>query len=115
MYGTDDSTITSAHVTVRLAEPRDARALVRLAALDSAEVPAAPALLAEVDGRPVAALPLLGGRAVADPFRRTAAMVAMLELRALQLRGEGRFAAPARSRAERLRALVRVPRALSPR
>ena len=115
MYGTDNSTIASAHVTVRLAEKGDARELVRLAALDSAQVPSGPALRAEVDGRAVAALPLLGGSAIADPFRRTAAMVAMLELRALQLRGEGRFAAPGRSRAERLRALVRVPRALSPR
>lgn len=112
MYGTDDDTIASAHVTVRLAEERDARALRRLAALDSAEVPAGPTLLAEVDGRAVAALPVLGGGAIADPFSRTVAMVAMLELRAVQLRGEGRLGAPARSRAARLRRLVRPPRAL---
>jgi hypothetical protein len=113
MYGTDDNTIASAHVTVRLAEASDERALMRLAALDSAEVPSGPSLLAEVDGRAVAALPVLGGSAIADPFSRTGAMVAMLELRALQLRGEGRLAAPRRSRTERLRGLVRAPRALS--
>ena len=112
MYGTDDHPIVSAHVTVRLAEERDARALQRLAALDSAEVPAGPALLAEVDGRAVAALPVLGGSAIADPFSRTVAMVDMLELRAAQLRGEGHLGVPVRSRAARLRGLVRPPRAL---
>lgn len=111
MYGIDDHTIASAHVTVRLAEERDAPALRRLAALDSADVPEVPTLLAEVDGRAVAALPVLGGSPIADPFSRTAAVVAMLELRAVQLRGEGPFGPP-RSRAARLRGLVRAPRAL---
>ena len=112
MYGTDDNTTASHGVTVRLAEGHDALALRRLAALDSADVPRAPTLLAEVDGQAVAALPVLGGRAIADPFSRTAALVAMLELRAMQLRGEGRFAAPRRSRIARLKGLVRAPRAL---
>ena len=112
MYGTDDNTIASAHVTVRLAEEHDARALERLAALDSAEIPAGPTLLAEVDGRAVAALPVLGGSAIADPFSRTLAMVAMLELRAVQLRGQGHLGAPVRSHAARLRRLARQPRAL---
>ena len=114
MYGTDDRTNVSAHVTVRLAEAHDDRALRRLAALDSAEMPAAPTLLAEVDGLAVAALPVRGGRAVADPFSRTTAMIAMLELRALQLRGDGHDE-PGRSRIARLRGLVRVPRVLPQR
>ena len=41
--------------------------------------------MAEVDGRVLAALPLRDGRALADPFRRTADLVALLELRAAQL------------------------------
>ena len=115
MCHTTDNPIASSatpRLTVRMAEDTDAPALTRLAALDSADVPAAPALLAEVDGRAVAALPVRGGRAIADPFRRTAATVAMLELRAAQLRGEGRPGAPTRSLAGRLRGLVRAPRAL---
>jgi hypothetical protein len=43
-------------------------------------------LVAEVGGELVAALPLDGGDAVADPFRPTAALVEMLTLRAQQLR-----------------------------
>ncbi len=110
----DKKTASSAGspVTVRLAHDSDAGALARLAALDSSEAPEAPTLLAEVDGHAVAALPIRGGDAVADPFRRTAAMVQMLELRAAQLRGEGRSGAPARSRTARLWGLVRARRAL---
>ena len=95
------------HVTVRLARDEDAGALLRLAALDSAEPLSGAALLAEVDGEVVAALPLAGGSAIADPFRRTTPMVDLLELRAAQLRGEGRVE---RSAAPRL--LARAPRAL---
>jgi len=88
-------------VTVRLTAPADSPGLVRLAALDSAPAPAGPTVVAEVDGELVAALPLSGGRALADPFHRTAALVQMLELRAEQLRAAG----PAPSR--RARGLVR--------
>jgi hypothetical protein len=83
--------IASADVVIRLATSGDLR---RLAALDDAAVPAGPALVAEVGGAPAAALPLDGGRAIADPFRRTCELVALLELRATQLTrgGRGRFA-----------------------
>ena len=73
-------------VTVRLAVDGDARELLRLAALDSTAPPAGPTVVAEVGGDLIAALPLDGGRAIADPFQRTAALVQMLELRAGQLR-----------------------------
>jgi hypothetical protein len=85
---------TSAHVssdaaeavTIRMAVPADAAALRRLAQLDSAPTPKpAPMLVAEVDGELRAALPLDGGRAIADPFRRTAEVVAILSERAQQL------------------------------
>ena len=73
-------------VTVRLARSSDTRQLFSLAALDSASAPQGDALVAESGGRIVAALPLAGGSAIADPFHRTAALVQMLELRAQQLR-----------------------------
>lgn len=77
-------------VKLRFASPDDRRALERLAQLDSTRPPRLPALVAEVDGELVAALPLGGGEAVADPFRATADLVRMLELRAAQLRGRAR-------------------------
>ena len=71
---------------MRLADHTDSRALLELAALDSAQVPAGALVLAESDGQLVAAVPVNGGRAIADPFRGTAALVEMLELRAAQMR-----------------------------
>jgi hypothetical protein len=41
--------------------------------------------VAEVDGELVAAVSLTGDEAVANPFRHTADLVAMLEMRAAQL------------------------------
>src|SRR5688500_5129672 len=72
-------------VWVRLARRDDAAALKDLAELESQPLPAGPALVAEVDGQVLAALPLRNGRALADPFRRTADLVALLQLRAAQL------------------------------
>jgi hypothetical protein len=72
-------------VTIRNAFPDDALALVRLAALDSAEVPSGPMLVAEVNGEVRAALSLRDGAAIADPFRRTRALVELLSARAAQL------------------------------
>ncbi len=93
-------------VTVRLARSSDTRQLFSLAALDSASVPEGELVVAESDGRIVAALPLNGGPAIADPFHRTAALVQMLELRARQLRA----ATPAaHSAAERLRGMLQRP------
>ncbi len=116
MGHTDTTIVAETRVTVRMADDGDAGALARLAALDSAGFPAGPTLVAEFDGEPAAALPVAGGPAVADPFLRTAAAIEMLELRAAQLRrsherpASGRFAS-----FDRLRALVRLPRAASAR
>jgi hypothetical protein len=73
-------------VTIRHAFPDDALPLLRLAALDSSGPPAPPALVAEVDGELRAALSLRDGGVVADPFRRTQALVDLLHARAAQLR-----------------------------
>lgn len=97
-------------VTVRAAGDADVRTLVRLAALDSASIPQGPTLLAELAGEPVAALPLGGGPVVADPFRHTTEAVALLELRAAQLR-DGRRR-PAAGHGRRLSALLETFRAL---
>ncbi len=79
------NTTHTSEITVRLADHTDSFALHRLAALDSAQVPNGALVIAESDGELVAALPLDGGRAIADPFRGTAKIVEMLELRAAQL------------------------------
>jgi hypothetical protein len=76
-------------VTIRRAFPDDQVALVRLAALDGAAPPAGDALVAEVAGEPWAALALDDGRVVADPFRPTDQLVALLRARAQQVRAPG--------------------------
>jgi hypothetical protein len=72
-------------VTIRWAGAADRPALEALAALDSASLPAAPVLVAERAGVPVAALPADGSDPIADPFAPTAELVDLLQLRARQL------------------------------
>ena len=93
----------TSEVTVRLADHTDSRALLELAALDSAQVPAGALVLAASDGEIVAAVPVDGGRPIADPFRGTAMLVEMLELRAAQMR---RRSAEPRGIAGRVRSLT---------
>jgi hypothetical protein len=71
---------------IRHADPIDEAAIARLAQLDSAATPEGELLLAERGDEVVAALPLAGGRPVADPFTRTVEAVELLTLRARQLR-----------------------------
>jgi hypothetical protein len=73
-------------ITVRPAYADDAPALGRLAAPDSTPVPAAPVLVAEVDGELRAALSLRDGSAIADPFHHTALHVDLLRARAAMQR-----------------------------
>ena len=75
-------------MTIHRARTEDAPALHTLELLDDHALPTGEALVAEEDGRAVAAVHVATGTAVADPFRRTAAPVALLRLRAAQLRGE---------------------------
>jgi hypothetical protein len=77
-------------VLIRAARGSDGVALHRLAELDSADVPAGELLVAESDGTVIAALDADSGVAIADPFRPTSDVVALLELRAKRLRGGGR-------------------------
>jgi hypothetical protein len=89
-------------ITVRRSVAADRSELERLAALDSARPPTGPALVAEADSRLIVALPVGPGRPIADPFAPTAAIVALLELRAAQIAGT----AERRSWSERVRSLV---------
>jgi hypothetical protein len=91
--------------TIRMAVPADAEALRRLAQLDSAPTSApAPMLIAEVAGELRVAVPLYGGRPLADPFHPTAELVALLTERTRQI------APPRRRPARRLRRPARVRR-----
>ena len=76
------ATITAPSVLIRAARGSDGEALERLAALDSAEVPAGSLLVAEADGRLVAAIATTTREVIADPFLPSADVVALLEIRA---------------------------------
>ena len=82
------------NVAIREAAAADRAAIDALADLDSRDRPRGNVLVAEVDGSIVAALSLDGGRVVADPFRHTVELVALLEARATQLRRRRRRRAP---------------------
>jgi hypothetical protein len=60
----------------------DALTLARLAALDSQRPLAGSTVVAERDGRILAAIALDDGRTIADPFAPTADLVALLRLHA---------------------------------
>jgi hypothetical protein len=71
---------TAPSVLIRAARGSDGPALTRLAELDSSTVPEGELLVAETDGELIAALG--SGASIADPFRRTAGVVELLQLRA---------------------------------
>jgi len=72
-------------VTLRWAAAADRKGLRHLAQLESTTPPEGAALVAEVDGRLRAALPLDGSDPIADPFHRGAELIELLRLRAAQL------------------------------
>jgi hypothetical protein len=74
-------------VTIRRLGAADTPAALRLAELDSKDLPDGDLLGAEIDGRLVAVAPIAGGETIADPFSHTSELGALLELRAAQLRG----------------------------
>jgi hypothetical protein len=85
---TTTTEFTPANCALRYAHAGDREAIVRLAQLDSRREPTGTLLVAESDAGIVAAVPLGGGDAVADPFVRTAELVEVLRLRAAQLSSE---------------------------
>ena len=76
------TTTASPSVLIRAARGSDGADLERIAELDSTRVPAGSLLVAEADGRLVAAIASSTGEAIADPFLPTADDVALLKLRA---------------------------------
>ena len=75
----------AAILAIRPATQDDELIVARLAALDSAPVPAGDLLLGVVDGRPLAALSMSTAAVVADPFACTAELVGLLRQRAARL------------------------------
>jgi hypothetical protein len=75
-------------ISIRRAHDGDASALEWIAQRDTRRVPPAPLLVAVADGRIRAARSLATGATVADPFRPTAHLTAMLEVQAAQLMPE---------------------------
>jgi hypothetical protein len=69
-------------ITITHSSEADSQELWRLAALDDRRAPVGPALLAYVDGELRAAVGIVDGRAVADPFHRTAEIVGILKFQA---------------------------------
>ena len=92
----------TASITIRPAYADDELTVRRLAALDSAPALRLPALLAEVDGDPRAAISLRDGRVVADPFEYTTELVVMLRVRAAQHERRAEIRLPAAPSARRL-------------
>jgi hypothetical protein len=88
-------------LVLRRAAAEDELALARLARLDSAPRPAGEMLVAEVEGKILAAVPFGGGRAIADPFQPTADLVDLLQARV-------ELISPQRARTRRPK--LRIPR-----
>jgi hypothetical protein len=80
----DQSRASQSSVSIRRASPDDAADVRWVAERDTRPVPPAPLLVAEVEGRVLAARSLMTGESVADPFRPTAQLTDMLALRAQQ-------------------------------
>ena len=91
----------SSTIAFRTANADDSDLLQELSELDSQRPVSQPAVVALVDGRPVAAASLRDGRVVADPFTETADVVALLQARVSSF-------APARARRRRPR--LHLPR-----
>jgi hypothetical protein len=89
-------------ISLRVATDRDASVIEKLSALDSKPLLHAPAVVALVDGRPVAAASLSDASVVADPFVPTADVVELLQARVA--------ASTATSRPRRPRLGRRIPR-----
>jgi hypothetical protein len=72
--------------TIRLATQADDAALMRLAELDSKTPLEGTILVGELHGEPVVALSIDDDRAIADPFRPTAHLLATMRVRARGLK-----------------------------
>jgi hypothetical protein len=78
--------IEAPDIELRLCKSDDDFALDQLSELSEQPVPFGRLVVALVDGRLVAAMPLAGGPVLRDPFVRTVHLIPLLQLRAKQLR-----------------------------
>ena len=106
---TAQNTQTDSHITIRRLDltAEDQRALAQLAAVDSRAPLAGPVLGAEVDGELLAAISIDGSELIANPFRRTSELSALLRARLGQVQQ-----APRRRRLRRDRPRARARAAL---
>jgi hypothetical protein len=82
---------STAPVTIRSGREADTEALVRLAQLDSQDVPQGDVLVGDVGGEIWAAVSLTDYQVIADPFRPSGELAFLLVERARQVRRhEGR-------------------------
>jgi len=95
-------------LVVRRGRPADTAELAALAELDSARALTGSTIVAEVDGRLVAAVSLHDGRVIADPFVPTADVVDVLRLHTAGARS-------AKARPRRARFGRFVPRPVTPK
>jgi len=72
------TSLDSPAITIRQARVDDEAAILRLAALDSAPVPRAPLVLAEIEGELRVAVSVYDLAVIADPFHRTLELVALV-------------------------------------
>jgi hypothetical protein len=93
-------------ISLRVATDRDVSVIEKLSALDSKPALHAPAVVALVDGRPVAAASLSDASVVADPFVPTADVVELLQARVAATA----MASGAARRPRRPRFGTRIPR-----
>ena len=99
-------------IEIRMLGPEEDASLTRLAQLDTADTPSAPVLGGVIEGRLVAAHSLATGQSIADPFRHTAEIRALLAERADQLRS-GRGRGPVRRLRRPLAGGIARPNAVS--
>ena len=97
----EEAVVVDRPVALRLCRIDDDPALERLALLEGRLLPQGRFVVAEVNGALVAAVPLHGGAAFADPFEPTAHLLPLLRLQAAQL--VALTAAPAQPRLFSLR------------
>jgi hypothetical protein len=83
---TEPVRVESPDIELRMCKTADDPEIDRLAALSEVPVPYGRLVVALLDGKLVAALPLNGDPAIRDPFVKTAPLVRLLEVRAEQLR-----------------------------
>jgi hypothetical protein len=100
----------STEITIRAARAEDKGEIARVAARDTHELPEGKLLVAMVGSDVRAAISLADGTIIADPFHRTAELVAMLKIRAGAVRRAPRakIAPRRRSRSSRPLSLSRA-------